>query len=221
MILSNKVLVRFDENLEESDGVMIANTEDKQRNYAVKGTVAEVPKCLVFNDLNEFVKPYSEQEAVDMKNAYQQSVAFNTDMELKVGDRVLFSYMVHFDREAQTDFIDYDMIVAKLDPICPLNGFLLVEMNEKNQFEEFASGMVLYHEDVNEYGFARVKYAGKPVRGYLDYPEVEDDERIVEGSIVMFEKRNAARMEVDIHNSLTENQSSLFKLHRKDVKMFV
>ena len=192
---------------------------DEQYHYSVKGTVIDVPEKLIFREKPLIPKPTPE-DIKQMRELNAMSVSYNTDMDLAIGDRVLFSYRAHFEKESKVSLMDYDLIVAKLDPIRPINGFLLVEMFEKPAFEEVLQDVFVYNEDQNDYGYATVKYAAPPLKGYLDYPEAEDDPAIKEGSVVCFKKGRAVRMELDVHNSLTNKQSSLFRLHRKDVVMY-
>jgi len=219
--MTNKVLVDFDDNIEGIDGLIVANTEDKQYNFSVKGTVVAIPEGFLFygHQVLVYDKPYSSQELRELRELNAMSLQYDTPMELSVGDRVLFSYTAHFEKETKQDFIDYDRIIAKLDPIQPINGFLLVEMKENPTFED-VGGFFKYNKDKNDYGVGVVKYAATPLKGYLGFPGVRDDERIIEETVVFFEKTSAVRSEMDVHNSLTEQQSSLFRLHRKDVLLF-
>jgi hypothetical protein len=213
--LKNLVKVSFDDNIESVNGIHVSQARESQEHFSVKGVVEQVPK-LIYKE-HDFEKPYSQQELKDVRELYAMSTTYNCDMELSVGDRVLFSYMAHFDYEG---YVDYDMIVAKLDPIRPINGWLLFEMQEKPVFEKVIGDIVVYNKDVNDYGLGVVKYAAKPLKGYIDYPEVDDDKRIKKGSTIYFNRTSAVRMELDVHNSLTKKQSSLFRIHRKNVLMF-
>ncbi len=201
MIQFNKVLIEFDPHIEKVGGFDLSSVEDLQHHYSITGVVKAVPKKLLFAPQYDIVPPGFE------------SMFQDADMELEVGDRVMFSYRAHFDK-----LVDYELIVAAIrDEIVPINGWLLVEVDEKPMFEN-VSGFTVFNRDVNIYGSATVKYAGKPNKRYID--GWEDDENIGVGSKIMFNKRNAVRMELDLHNSLTDRQSSLFRLQRRDVIMY-
>ena len=216
-IIKNKVLVAIDNHISNHSGFEIVKRQDKQHHYSVRGTVVGVPKDLFFDK----TKMETVLDLPRVRELNAASMSYKTEMELKVGDRILFSYRAHFEMPMFGDLglMDYDMIIAAIEKekIRPINGYLLIEMAEKEMFENI-DGFQVYNEDKNIYGYGKVRYAGSPVE-YLDYDDI-DDENITEGSVVIFDKRSAARIELDIHNSLTQQQSSLFKMHRKDVLLY-
>ena len=218
-IFHKKVLVRIDPDIQFKDGFAVSSAEDEQYHYSISGTVLQVPEKLIFR--KDLRKPYGPY-LILAKALYEMSSSYDCDMELEIGDRVLFSYLAHFDmylEEYDAHLVDYDMIVAKVgDTIHPLNGYLLVEMEEFDMFED-VSGFTKYNQDVNNYGVATVAFAGHPLRGYLD-SDADDDDSIKVGMTIFFEKKKAIRLEKDMHNSLTDRQSSLFKMHRRDVLAF-
>lgn len=150
--------------------------------------------------------------------ARARSVAFDTDMELQVGDRVLFSYVIHLDSliVGEALLVDYDQIIAKRHNggWRSVNGFVLVEMVQQS-LTDFSSSFRVERKDKNKYGYGIVRVLGSKVRQYADYNRIDDID-IEVGDMVTFD-RHAPRIEMDEHNSLTDSDSSLFLIQRKDI----
>lgn len=213
----NKVLVLPDKDHDEQQGFAIATEIDSQFHWSIRGTVTVVPDRLIFFEPAKVMTGFNKRTS---QFNYHRSLEIGSEMEVQPGDRVLFDFTVKYD----PIYIDgailmpYDKLIALENPIRPLNGWLLVEMMERDKLEEVLPGVYMEHTDANKYGYAKVKYAGGCAK-YSDGRWVED-EGIGPDAIITYDKRRAMRLELDRHNTLTQRQSSLFKIHRKDVLLW-
>lgn len=227
-MLYNTVLIKPDDDYTQVGNWAFRGGGTAQ--VSVYGTVLAVPKKIVcYSDrVWRNVSLGNRGWTLGLARMYTSiSSAYKTKMELKVGDRVLFSYAAKTDEDTpEIEFkgqkclaIGYEMIYAVRIPWGwrPVNGYLLVRILQKRKIEEVVPGFALEHTDVNKYGVGVVDYAGKPNKGYL-YERMFDDGRIKKGMLVCFDMGQAARIEQDIHNYLNpEKQSSYFRVHRKNV----
>ena len=162
------MLIRPEADNEVLAGLLVSGDFDRERQWSVYGRVIAVPERLWFashmdNDVtyNQFVS--------------DNSLEFDSEMELKVGDRVLFRYNVRMDDDCVFEdeeglilMVRYDMIYMK-DDLHPVNGWIFVSGND-------------------------VVASGVPHKGYLHYPEREDFDVKV-GDEVRYAPRRAVKME--------------------------
>lgn len=219
-LFANKVAIRPDSSIGFSDGFRIDTGANEQRHLSIYGTVTAVPTRLRYSGYrNRQLKAMKSEYALNTsRNARSRSMAYDVDMELEVGDRVLFSYTAHLDA-LEVDgamLVDYDQVIAKNNNGSwrSVNGFVLVEMVQQSLID-FSSGFRVVREDRNKYGYGIVRVLGSPVRHYADYNRTDDID-IKVGDIVTFD-RHAPRIEMDEHNTLTDSDSSLFLIQRKDI----
>lgn len=130
---------------------------------------------------------------------------------VRVGDRVIFNYMAHVSGTRLNDclIMPIDWVYAKLDPLTAINGWVLFEVEE--EAIEDHGGLIYEREDVNKYGQGRVVSASGPGEWLHGGLWVAPMERI------WYSKRSAARLEMDHKNTLTDKQSSLFKIKASDI----
>jgi len=130
---------------------------------------------------------------------------------VRAGDRVIFNFMAHTSGVKVGDCIvmPIDWIYATLDPLQAVNGYVLFEVAEE-KVEDYG-GLIYERPDANKYGLGRVVSASRPgewLHGGL-WRDVE--------TYIWYDKRAAARLELDHKNTLTGNQSSLFKIKASDI----
>lgn len=209
--INNHVLIRADSEIESA----LPNAGDGRWTLAVTGTIVAVPERLHYygDELQNSRKKspnYHPEELYRMRQWVKSSTEVETDLEVRPGDRVFFSYLVQNKKKIDGNILcHYDSLICNADTLWPFNGYLLVKMEE---IPENAFGI---YKDANRYGHGEVVHAGKCVR-HRD--EGADDPGIVVGSKIVFEKKKYVRLEVDQFKTTNEGgQSSLFRVRRKDV----
>lgn len=223
MILSNNVLIKPDQDFTQTkSGLKIVDEANQHLHVAVTGTVLEAPRELVYLGY--------EMAKLDKNNALQLqrirdindiTMPFDTDLEIKEGDRVVFSYVYQMDKlDLFKDnlLIPYSELFCRINDgeIYPLNGNIIVEQIKK----DIVIGNVKIGEKRSDTEGV-VKYAGCVNRDYLTLPlqpKYRDDERITVGTKVYFPKNGLTRIEYQLHNSLSEVE--LWAGQRKDILMF-
>lgn len=228
----------------------------KEKHVAVFGEVISVPKKLIFNrerirkitDSRTILKKVGDQLQVICWSSQKQvdqlrneSVEFDTDIEISVGEKVNFSYRHFLDAEkngmyADTDigrvvFIKYDMLKLVVDkdmnPIRMLNGYVLVEPELREVTEEggvsfvdASGGLVLTNQNPykksrkNQIG--KVVLSGTPVRGYInDYDTSDPEIELESGERILYDPRGAQRLESEIHQVLSDKD--LYIVRRRHI----
>lgn len=188
------------------------------------GEVLCVPERLIFNE--------------DGIN----SLLFKTEMEVRVGDRVVFHFLAHQQAKDEGRILDdgfmvrYDSIylILRGEEIIPINGHLVVEPES----QLVKSNIIIPDSNKKKaQRIGKVRYAGKPVDGYLNYPHLTDvndfpmvmkDERFVkgnryaqEGDRVYFSHFDAVPLQHDpeIHGAV--EKVLLYRMQHKDVLLIL
>lgn len=208
--LVNKLLIKPDPDITGANSLV----RDKWT-YSVTGTVAYAPTRLYcFYDQVRAAKPdINPAELFKIGTMAQESMATDTNLEVKAGDRVFFSYLCQNEKRVTIEgeeflLVRYDALICKIDPLYPLNGYLIVRMDEVEDRYGF-------FKDVNNYGMAEVVATGEVVS---DIYGNAGDPSIKVGDMVIFEKNRCVRLEVDEYKTLNDgNQSSLFRVMRKHI----
>lgn len=202
-MISNYVEIEIDDSNEWYDKnglkIQLDTTYEPEKNAQVVGVVTAVPDRLWY----------------DKKNP--ASMEYDVDMELSVGDRVVFHFLAisNARKEGRVTgnriILSYSSIYAKLTDSYPkpINGWLLVRPCRKKK-EGFLEGVLEEYDVSKTYGL--VVGAGAPIReyrigGFLD-PEVPMD------SFVHFARQDAIPLFYTIQDRVGE---LLYRMRRKDV----
>lgn len=228
----------------------------RERNYSVMGTVYAVPENLIFNGAklrkigddtgirysDGEPEVYNKDRMSEVSALRTVSLRFGSDMEVKVGDRVRFSYTVHMkavDKGMEIDtpegamfFTTYDNLFAIVDeestPIKMLNGYILVEGEKKDlesidgvegEFSEsglFIPNLKTKHKRKRKSMEGRILAIGSPISGHLDF-FMEGPDPHVEMSVgekLLFDPRGCKRLEPLNHQ---HHKEDLFILHRRSI----
>lgn len=228
----------------------------KEKHVAVFGEVIAVPQKLIFNrgrirkisdsttvfkriDDKIQVVDWSSQKKID--GLRSESVEFDTDIEINVGEKVNFSYRHFIEAQkngmyADTDigevvFIKYDMLKLVVDkdmnPIRMLNGYILVEPELVDSMEENGGSFVSVsgdlvmpnyekHKKSRKNQIGKVALSGNPVRGYLnDYDSVDPDLELNTGDRILYDPRGAQKLENEIHQVLSDKD--LYIVRRRHI----
>lgn len=213
-------MVRFDRDNDElllstGDKLKLVTAWEPRKHAVTSGIVTHVPEKLKFD-----------------RDDMQGSVMYDTDMELQVGDRVIFDFKVEAIVKKQGGMIDgsyplrYDDIYVAIrgDQIIPINGIILVEACETTVEEDvqkaLKSGLELpdtvVKEKSEQYGI--VRYVGSPLRGYLQAPEelTEIYDEVHVGDKIIFHPVYAVDLQYSLHQ-IIEKGKTLYRMRRKDV----
>lgn len=187
-------------------GVYIPDPDVK--NVALKGIVVKS-------------KPIFYQRPSEL--AFRKGMPWKTEMEIGVGDEVLFSFHAHRRKFRDLIYLDYWQVFARLNPLRPVNGYLFVRLDEEDLTE--LCGVRLDPTFEVKKGYGTVVAAGKAVEQYalsgVGEVDIEwDDPDIKVGDRVFFKKDGCAvRTEWDTHQTLGEN-NPLYAIHRKDILLY-
>lgn len=147
----------------------------------------------------------------------QSGIEWLPDLDLKVGDRVIVDYFqvlqhfgdrVHKYSEDAQDlyieengdyyvFVNYHEIFCRIDPIVPLNGWVIYEgIHKELSFGEFKKTELSEKTGI-------VKYLGRPNLEYYDGSE--DITNIAAGDTIVFRKGMYRKLEVDMYATQEKN----------------
>lgn len=209
--VNNRVVIRPD-NVD----AVIQPTGRNNWYLPVSGTVVAISELNHdWTFLQEARKRYDKKYPSDvlfrMRYAVRTTIDTKPVVKVKTGDKVFFSYLVNNAEESIVDGLlicHHDSLIAKADTLEPLNGYLLVKMDENDRIVG----------ENNAYGTGTVIHSSPPTE-YRDGGH--DDPRIVAGCKISFLKDTYVRLESDIFNTTNEGgNSSLFCIKRKDVMAF-
>ena len=229
----------------------------KERNASVFGTVYAVPSFLSFNQ-NQIKKLVDNNTLFYRENGHnipvnigihrriaeltKNSVIYDSEVEIEVGDRVNFSYMAHktskdqkmiFDTElGEMYLIKYDMLYMTVDdnykPKKMLNGYVLAQpeeievlKEEGKEFIEHKSGLVTLApknkiKKTKKTQKGTVTLFGTRNKGYLQEIEKHDfEDQLAIGQKIIYDPRRSQKLEYDTHQIMSEK--TLHLIHRKDI----
>ena len=218
-ILHNTVMVRFDRDNDElllstGDKLKLVTAWEPMMHAVTSGVVTHVPQNLIF-----------DRERPDA------SVMYDVDMELQVGDRVIFDFKAESAVRKHGDIdgsypLRYDDIYVAIrgEQIIPVNGIILVEACETTVEEDVQQALkaglelpdTVVKEKSERYGI--VRHIGSPCRGFLQAPEelTEVDDEVCVGDKIVFHPVYAIELQYSLHQIL-EKGKTLYRMRRKDV----
>lgn len=205
---------------------IIAPQFKKERAANCYGVVRAVPEKLLFLKKeidaikNEFGGanncPLDRIEEIQDLN--QRSLAWETNMEVQIGDTVLIKYTIYnqaYKAGRVFEFgnkllilVPYDFILLALrgDDILPLNGqVLVVPITKKHQ------GKIQLENEIEVGQLGRIAYIGSPVRAYLGSDD-SDDDYYQQGDEVVFKKSMNVPVEESVFRQLKE---PFYRLQRR------
>lgn len=218
-ILHNTVMVRFDRDNDElllstGDKLKLVTAWEPMMHAVTSGVVTHVPERLIFD-----------------RDRPESSMLYDTDMELKPGDRVIFDFKVE-EHVRKLDPIDgayplrYDDIFVAIrgEQIIPINGIILIEACDTTAEEDvqqvLSTGLHLPDTVIKEkserYGI--IRHIGSPLRGYLHGPEelTEADDEVHVGDKIVFHPVYAIELQYSLHQ-IIERGKTMYRMRRKDV----
>jgi hypothetical protein len=233
-IKENYVLVlpdrSYDEDLE--NGLEISDAFNPAYHWSVHGTVLAIPEKLSFNKyliskLKRSTKRVYDYRLDLVRRLYHKSTEYDTDMQVKVGDRVVFNYMSQLTAKEEGAIIEGGACLMRYDALymakrgnegIMLNGFILVEPIELSEQElsQIGVGLKIALRDNLKEGYGIVRKMGIPNRSYLS-GKYSDGVDLHIGQLVGFDKSNQVTMEWQYHKKENGGKKAWFKMQRKDV----
>lgn len=241
IITNNHVLVLPDENYTKDGEIELYDSFEPAKHFSVKGRVLAVPEMLICfrEDMNVLraMQRVSKNPIIqkDIQEMNRWSVEFDTDMEVRVGDDVVFRYINRiacvedeqvFGRDELGSrgalLISYDELYMALrgDERILLNGWILVEPVEYSEAEliEMGGGFEKAMKSLEKPGVGIVREVGMPNYGYLDGTEEGPD--VKPGMEILFRHSNAVPIEFKYHKELNEGKYAFYRMQRKDILAF-
>ena len=236
--LNNYLLIKPHLNTDEIKlgkiDLRIDTSFEREKHAPTYGEVVAVPNKLIFKQKNPpsvgKPTPHFTMLAPDM---YPESVSYDVDMEVEVGDTIYFHYLTKQDCESNSRVIKDDegntlylvkydncFVVKRKDNIIPINGYVIAE---RISFKEKFSNLELpeWLKNKESVKYARIKYVGKHVRGYRgehDICELNID--VKEGDIVVYDKNSDIPLQYSFHNNL-EDDSEYIRMQRRDMSAII
>ena len=220
-LLLNHIFVCFDrenDEIETASGrkLSIVTCYEENKHTVTTGIVMGTPKGLFF------------------KRGDNHSLQYDTDMELMVGDRIIFDFLAYqaIIKSTYPTIIDgkecypmkYDGIYVAIrnGEIIPVNGVILVEpLVAGEQFKKFETPDYMKKDTLNTKGV--VRYKGTPIRKYYTdqfmNTKSEIDERKYDvnvGDTIHFNWFDSVQIQFDLHQ-IIEKGTPLYQMKRKDI----
>lgn len=217
-VLFNTVMVKFDRDndeilFESGEKLFISTGWDPLKHAVTSGIVTQVPNKLIFN------------------RNHPNSMQYDVDMEVQVGDRVIFDFKAESSVRKIVEPINgsyplrYDdiYVVIRNSEIIPVNGIVLVEACDTTEEEDVKNAMkflelpdTVIKEKSETMGY--VRYLGTPCRGFLNAPSElsEVDDHINIGDKVIFHHAYAVELQYSMHQIISKGKT-LYRMRRKDI----
>lgn len=203
------------------------------QHYSVRGKVYAIPQKLRFlrKEIDRFKGTLSHDDLPKLTQAMEASVEYDTDIEVEVGDEVIFDYLAHIGcydegRWIETELGDmflirYDEIHMRIDSDGnkhPINGWMVITREEmKEQLESGLYTPPINQEKITSKAFGYVIHQGKPLRGTKErLYEPDDTYDFKEGQRILYRPGGSRPLEWVLHQTLYPNKKALL-IHRKDV----
>jgi co-chaperonin GroES (HSP10) len=166
------------------------------------------------------------------------SMPWETPMEIKVGDTVIFYYLSVINALKPSSqryllegkdryiFIEYQFIyaVVREGKIIPVNGYVLIETiedpsitAERERLAKLNMELVITEKrNSKDVTYGRVKYLGTPNRQYVDSEHTDDGVDISVGDVVLIRKTNDIPLQYSLHQQVNEGKP-LLRVQRRNI----
>ena len=219
-ILNNQVLIKPDKDYTElKTGLKIVDAANTHLHASVIGTVLVVPDKLLYLGYEiPKLNRHNQRDVQRIRDINDFTMPHDTDLEIKVGDRVVFNWAFQMDKPdlfKGNILIPYSELFCRINDgeIYPLNGRIIVEQVKQ---DIIFGGVKVGEKRSDTEGV--VRYAGCLNRDYLTLPmqaKQSDDPQIQVGSHIFFERNGLTRVEYQLYKELTDFE--LWTGFRKDI----
>jgi len=223
----NRVVIRIDDlnnsiDLKDGKKLLLETKFNPQDHAPVIGTVVGLPSMLYFN-----------------KKDPTESMEWETDMELEIGDKVYMEYLsvlramgTEFDKASAYPvpewfkhdgkyhiIIHYSKIYFKIkdNEIVPINGYCIAKPIKTPVKETF--GLVLVGNEYKRSSkWGEIIYVGKPCKDFVD-DRYKDKGEVNPGDIVLFGRWSNIRVEYELHQTILKEDGEYAVIQRKYMKV--
>jgi hypothetical protein len=232
-ILSNYVLVEITHDpsvIDLAGNEFFIDTSFKKEFHApTYGVVRVLPNTLISH-----CKEVHKTNDIDVKRKFaSESLPWETDMEISVGDTVHFDYLQQsvcvkdgliIEQDGKTYFlIHYSQLYAAENggQVWTLNGYMAVDIESEEKVDEIgSSGLITVNmksaDQRKIWGEGVVVHPGKPNRGYLLWDVDERDIPVGKGDRIVFKQTKRSKFGQDMHLRC-QALKGLYRVQRKDV----
>lgn len=231
-ISCNLVLIQPTAHITNIGEWVLFDVHEPSKHFTVRGTVLQVPDRLFH--AKKHTRPLLKKDGYAITKfrqfANNRSLEYGTEMELQVGDEVVFQYTNnqsciedglywYMGQENPALFVSYDqiyMIIRDGKQILP-NGWVWVEpitWTRKDAVSE--SGEVIGAVGKAKVSVGIVRNFGVPNTAYL-YEDWVDADDLKIGDTVVFKKTASVSAEWYCHNTLNEGKLPYYVMQRHDI----
>lgn len=208
----------------------IVRLRKELKNYEDDKTLLNVAQHTVTDGVIVGISDHIHYNDDPVFKGYRGQLKFDVDMEVKIGDIVIFHYMESLNSQRDGRYIDGMMLIEYSSIFCvirgkeviPVNGYLLVEPLEEKSSE------ILWINGRPSETKGIVRYAGTPVRRYLDDKDASDSVPVIwrdgelkiemkfpeVGDTVVFKDCHAVKLQYPLHALLNKD---LYQMQRRSV----
>lgn len=200
--------------------------QDKSNYLSISGTVIMLPQTKwYYGKSQQFLNPCAG--GIDLEAMTRNSLEFDANCDIVVGDKVFFDYREQVDVESECRIVRTDeyglCVMVRMDKIYgkytdgdiqPVNGYVFFLRDQLPDKLDLASGILLTRKQ-NKYGLntATVLAADAPCRSHID-GDYESPIDLKEGDRILLGKNRGFRIAYDIGN---EELRNIELCHRKDI----
>lgn len=232
IIPTNYALIKSDPNFDyheipTPDGKVTLQlayfNQDKPKHLSITGTVLMLPAEKWF-----FKYKPKEGNGMEFEAMVRNSLEFDADCDIKIGDKVFFDYREQIDVESERRIVRteehglcilvrIDRIFGKYmsDGIAPVNGYVFFLRDQLPDKLELSSGLMLVRTHHNNYAMntCTVLSAAPACRGHLE-GEYEPPMDLNPDDRILLQKNRGFRIAYDIGN---DELKDIELCHRKDI----
>lgn len=196
--------------------------QDVSKYLSISGTVLMMPESKWF-----FADKSDEGSGDEFNSMVRNSLEFDADFDVKVGDRVFFDYREQVDAEIECRLVrteehglcllvrqDRIYGVYEADELRPVNGYVFFIRDQLPDSLELSSGILLTRNH-NKYGLNHglVLASDEPCRAHLER-EYECRMELNVGDRIVVHKNRGFRISYEVGN---EELRDIELVHRKDI----
>ena len=216
---ANRVIVKLDPENDRIGKLFIDTSFEPEKHITVTGEIAAIPKSLYFT-------------------GNPNGMEWETDLEVKVGDRVVVYYMAVVNalaRESSSVVIEdgvryipvrYQNIYAILreNEVIPINGYCLVEPIDSDEIKGIknrlaAQNLILPEKERksnHDVVYSRVVYLGKPNKRYINKDATDETVDVKVGDQIVTSKITDIPLEYEMHRKVDKSRV-LFRVQRRNI----
>lgn len=198
--------------------------QDMSKYLSISGTVLMMPESAFF-----FHDKADGGSGDEFNAQVRNSLEFDADCSVEVGDRIFFDYREQIDAEIEVRLVrtaehglcvlvrlDRIYGVYREDDLEPVNGYVFFLRHQLPDKLELSSGILLTRKQ-NKYGLNTgvVLSADKPCRAHLE-GEVDGNMELEAGDTIVLFKNRGFRISYEVGNSELRD---IEVVHRKDIAM--